>query len=188
MVVPEALDIIEGVLRGIDQAHGLDIVHRDLKPANVIIGRDGIPKVMDFGIAQLGSRARWRAQRVGTPRYMAPEVIRQARVGSQCDVFALGLMLWEMLAGRAAFQKDDALRALDEVLEAELAPPSTHNPDVDPRLDALVAKAVEKDPQARYVTASEMLEVVLNLRNTEAADSAGSGQGTVAFLLRRMEG
>jgi serine/threonine protein kinase len=97
-------------------------------------------------------------------------------------------MLWEMLAGRAAFQKDDALRALDEVLEAELAPPSTYNPDVDPRLDALVAKAVEKDPQARYVTASEMLEVVLNLRNPEAADSAGSGQGTVAFLLRRMEG
>ncbi len=186
LAVPEALDIIEGVLRGIDQAHGLDIVHCDLRPTNIIIGRDAVPKVMDFGIAQLGGCDHRCAQRPSDPHYMAPEAIRQGEMGPRSDVFALGVMLWEMLAGRSAFRAEEAGRALDEVLEAGLAAPSSHNPDVDPRLDALVAKAVEKEPQARYGEASEMLEALLALRRTDASDAPVSGQETVAFLLRRM--
>jgi serine/threonine protein kinase len=183
------LDIFEGMLAGVDQVHRQGIVHRDLKPANVILSKDGVPKIMDFGIASmLSSPGKKDAPLIGTPRYMAPEYIAHKNIGTQADVFALGAILFEMVTGKRAFEGTTQAELLVNVTQKPVPPPSTINPEVGERLDAVILKALEKDPQRRYSTAGEMLVALLEYR--EQADQKQelpeTSKGTVEFLLRRM--
>ena len=187
-----ALDIFEGILEGISQAHGLGIVHRDLKPSNIIISGGQVPKIMDFGISRvLSTRSTNDSQLIGTPRYLAPEYIQSGQVGTQADVFALGVILYEMLGGRAPFMGDSQQELLSNIVHGEVRPPSKLNTAVDNRLDVLVLKAIEKEPDARFESAGDMLDALKAYRQSHADERAevgegGEGKGTIEFLLRRM--
>jgi HD-like signal output (HDOD) protein len=183
------LDIFEGMLSGVDQVHRRGIVHRDLKPANVILSKDGVPKIMDFGIASVLSRpGKKDAPLIGTPRYMAPEYIADKNIGTQADVFALGAMLFEMVTGKRAFRGKTQGELLVNVTQKPVPAPSTINSEIGERLDAIILKALEKDPQRRFGTAGEMLVALLDYREhvDRKQELTETSQGTVDFLLRRI--
>ncbi|MBL3600115.1 MAG: HDOD domain-containing protein [gamma proteobacterium endosymbiont of Lamellibrachia anaximandri] len=182
-------NIFQGLLAGVSRAHQAGIVHRDLKPTNIIINGEQMPKIMDFGIARLLSGGKEQDEvLIGSPRYMAPEYISKGQVGPQADVFALGLILDEMLTGMPVFNGRNQQVVLDNILNMEVKPPSQFNQMVDERLDRFVLKALEKDPDARYADAEDMLNAFGALRKSPAESEAvgDAGHGTVDFLLRRM--
>lgn len=184
----EALEVITGILSGIDQVHRKGIVHRDLKPANIIINRDGTPKVMDFGIARLlGDAVSRDVELTGTPRYMAPEYIDRGQVSPQADVFALGAILFELLTGRVAFDAPDQQTLLQHIRIRSVECPSQYNTDVSEQLDAIVLKALEKEPGSRFKDAGEMLSAIVEYRKSRDEITGRASKGTVDFLLRRMQ-
>ncbi|MES9991235.1 MAG: HDOD domain-containing protein [Candidatus Thiodiazotropha sp.] len=189
-VLSDILQIFQGLLEGMSQAHKAGIVHRDLKPANIIINNDKVPKIMDFGIARLITEAKGPDRKlIGTPRYLAPEYIKKGEVGPQADVFALGLILDEMLTGMPVFSGNNQQIVIDAILKLEPRPPSQFNSAVDEKLDRFILKSLEKDPALRYQDATEMLQAFNEMRGVSdqklALDEDASG--TVEFLLRRMK-
>ncbi|MCB1759815.1 MAG: HDOD domain-containing protein [Gammaproteobacteria bacterium] len=188
--IQQKLDIFGAMLSGIDQVHRRGIVHRDLKPSNVIIGNDGLPKIMDFGISRTGSSEQEKSRvRTGTPRYMAPEYIASGEVNPSADVFALGAILFEMLTGKKAFDAPSRQVLLASIRSKHVPPPSELNSQISEGLDAIVLKALEKEPAARYRDAGEMLGALVKYRESgESPESTSSGsKGTIEFLLRRMQ-
>jgi serine/threonine protein kinase len=188
--LPRALQIFQGLLEGVAEAHKAGIVHRDLKPANIIINRNQVPKIMDFGIARLlAEQSGPDRQLIGTPRYLAPEYIQHGEVGPQADVFALGLILDEMLTGMPVFSGRQQQTVIDAILKLEPVAPSQFNPAVDEKLDRFVLKALAKDPTLRYSNAAEMLQAYNAMRNPggKALKLDEEAGGTVEFLLRRMK-
>jgi eukaryotic-like serine/threonine-protein kinase len=186
----KALQIFQGLLQGVAEAHKAGIVHRDLKPANIIINRDQVAKIMDFGIARLLEEGRGPdRQLIGTPRYLAPEYILHGEVGPQADVFALGLILDEMITGMPVFSGNQQQVVIDAILNLDPVVPSQFNKAVDEKLDRFILKALEKDPALRYSNAVEMLQAFKAMRNPGAANIKldDHASGTVKFLLRRMK-
>ncbi|PLY17224.1 MAG: hypothetical protein C0631_01485 [Sedimenticola sp.] len=188
--ITKTLDICAGILNGVAQVHREGIVHRDLKPSNIILNGNSMPKIMDFGLARvLTKNAQADTIRAGTPRYMAPEYIAEGVVSSQTDVFSLGAILFELLSGQYAFDAKNQQALLKSIQLDAVVPPSTHNVDVKPRLDAIVMKALEKDPASRYESADEMYQALLDYRLASDRQSGDPTvrKGTVEFLIRRMQ-
>jgi serine/threonine protein kinase len=185
------LKVFEGLLEGVAQAHQVGVVNRDLKPANIILNQAGVPKIMDFGIARILSGGREKDDElIGTPRYLAPEYISKGEVGPQNDVFALGLIMDEMLTGIPVFSGKSQKMVLESILKTTPRPPSEFNESVDQWLDQFLLKAMEKEPDIRYKDGGEMLQAFRELRKGSASDeviNAKAGHGTVEFLLRKMK-
>jgi tetratricopeptide (TPR) repeat protein/predicted Ser/Thr protein kinase len=168
-----AIAIVSGVLRALEEAHANGLVHRDIKPANVMIGPAGEVKVLDFGLAKeiLPAPLAADASQVetvtasdtapgmvaGTPGYMSPEQARGGLVDRRSDLFSTGLLLYYCLTGVAPFSGSDGRELLNQVLNVDPAPPSIRVPGLSKQWDALVAKALRKDPGSRYQSAAEML-------------------------------
>ncbi len=184
----DALRIMRAVLSGVAAAHERGIIHCDLKPANIMLSAEGSAKVADFGLATLAEHAEEDGQLAGTPQYMAPEYIETRQRQTVSDVFSLGLIFYQLLTGRLAVDGEDVYQLLYAIAHQPIDPPSRHNPKIDERLDALIMKALEKDPRARFQNAGEMLR---QLEQDQALDEAikqgGDGDATVQFLLRRMK-
>ncbi len=142
------------------QRHG--VVHRDVKPGNVRVLPDGRVKLLDFGIAlvETARRLTWAglSHAVGTPDYMAPEQIRGRRGDARTDVYALGTLLYELLTGHLPFEGLEVGALLELKRHGEPTPPSAHRPDLDPRLEAIVLRALATDPRDRYAGAAELLD------------------------------
>jgi serine/threonine protein kinase len=140
----------------------LRIVHRDVSPANVLLGFDGGVRVIDFGIAQAAFRAGpARAVLRGKFGYMSPEMVRGLPVDRRSDVFALGVVLHEMLTGERLFTGPSELAVMERVRAAEARPPSSRNPAVPRALDAVVLRALAREPEARFAWASELRDALL---------------------------
>jgi serine/threonine protein kinase/Tol biopolymer transport system component len=156
----EAADIARQIAQGLAKAHRQGIVHRDIKPANLMITTDGVVKILDFGIAKLaGSAAITRTGvAVGTPAYMAPEQIRGDEVDHRADLWSLGVVLYEMLAGRRPFPDENDVLAFQAILFQEPSPLRDHRPDVPPELESVVAGLLRKSPAERTLTAEALLD------------------------------
>lgn len=156
-----AAHVTTKILDGLDYAHrkGEGIIHRDLSGRNVMISRDGEVKLVDFGIAvTLGDPGDAAGDTpAGSFPYMSPEQVRREALTGQSDLFSAGILLWEMLSGERLFARPDAAATLRAVTDAEIVPPSVHNPAVPGRLDELVMKALQRDQAQRWQTAAEML-------------------------------
>ncbi len=184
----EAVALMLGVLDALEAAHEQGVVHRDLKPSNVLLGSDGRPRVMDFGIAarivpgQDGAVGRV----VGTPGYLSPEAARGAAPVPAMDVFSAGALLGEMLCGRPLLQEPDAARAVARVQVEDLLLPD--QPLVDSRLRGIVQRALARDPVQRYDSARAMRADLQAWLTPDAAPAAvaSTGHATLEFLLRRM--
>ena len=164
-VLPErALEITNGILAALDYSHRAGIIHRDIKPANVMLTPAGDVKVMDFGIARAisdGTSTVTQTQAVvGTAQYLSPEQARGETVDSRSDVYSTGCVLYELLAGRPPFVGDSPFSVAYQHVREQAQPPSTHNPDVPPELDAIVMKALAKRVENRYQSAAEMRQDV----------------------------
>ncbi|MGO8996607.1 MAG: serine/threonine-protein kinase [Polyangiaceae bacterium] len=165
MPPPVLASVIVGTLRGLDAAHEardergepLGIVHRDISPQNIMIGADGVARLLDFGVAK--ARARLTTTQDGHLKgkipYMAPEQLA-GDATRQSDIYAVGVVLWEMLAGRRLFSADTEIQAMSLVQRSEIAPPSRFAKGVPNELDRICGKALARSPQDRYASAYEM--------------------------------
>ena len=148
------------ICSALDFSHRLGIVHRDIKPANVMLDRSGAVKVMDFGIARANrDRATTMTSpsaRIGTAHYVSPEQVRGQQVDARTDVYSTGCVLYEMLTGVPPFAGGSAVRVADRHVREAPQAPSSRVPGVAPELDAIVLKALSKNPLNRYQTAADM--------------------------------
>jgi serine/threonine protein kinase len=186
--VAEAIRIALALLDGVGYAHSQQVVHRDLKPANIMLTPDGVPRLMDFGIAIHGSIDE-EAEFCGTPTYMAPEYISTHKYQASCDLFSLGVVLYEMLTGRPPVRSRDPYQTMHRIVYETYEPPSRANADIVPELDAIVMKALAKEPSERYESAAALSAALNGFLSPDpvAPDSAEpANQGTLEFLLRRM--
>jgi len=169
----EALRMVRDILRGMAVAHGAGIVHRDLKPANILVNEDGVLKIVDFGLAAAMSHTNSRVTKtghlVGTPTYMAPEQVRGMQIDQRTDLYALGVIMYEMFTGAPPYVSDNPMGVLYQHIEGKKVPPSEHNPDVSPALEAVILKAMAVNVEDRYQSAAEMLTDLESLMLREAA-------------------
>jgi tRNA A-37 threonylcarbamoyl transferase component Bud32 len=139
----------------LEHAHSMGIVHRDIKPENVMIRNDGCLKLMDFGIAQIldTQRLTTTGQLLGSPAYMAPELINGKPVDNRIDIFALGVLLFQLATGELPFAGRNPAQVLQRILEGDYKPPSSLNSKVDEDLEAIIGKALALKPDDRYQSA-----------------------------------
>jgi eukaryotic-like serine/threonine-protein kinase len=164
--IPLAAAILGDVLQGLHAAHEakdergqpLGIVHRDVSPQNVLVGADGVARVLDFGIAKATGRITTTrdGQVKGKFAYMAPEQLRGEPVDRRADVYSAAVVLWEALTGERLFRGENEGHTVERVLFGALAPPSGVRPDVPPALDAVVMRGLSRERTARFGTAKEM--------------------------------
>ncbi|MBA3548163.1 MAG: protein kinase, partial [Nannocystis sp.] len=177
----EALRIARDVAHALCHAHAAGVVHRDLKPENLMLDQRGQVKILDFGLAKHGGAAQdgdvERASTLsfatadgiilGTPSYMAPEQIHGKPTDARADIFSVGVVLYEMAAGARPFRGASTMEVLIATARDELDPASTHNPQVTPELDALLARCLAKSPDDRFASADELAAMLDELLLSE---------------------
>ncbi|MFI8188500.1 Stk1 family PASTA domain-containing Ser/Thr kinase [Streptomyces sp. NPDC085946] len=160
-LLPErSMEMTIGILQGLEYAHRNGIVHRDIKPANVMLTRGGQVKVMDFGIARAmgdaGMTMTQTAAVIGTAQYLSPEQAKGEQVDARSDLYSTGCLLYELLTVRPPFVGDSPVAVAYQHVREEPQPPSVFDPEITPEMDAIVMKALVKDPDYRYQSADEM--------------------------------
>ncbi len=159
LTTEQTLDIMEAVLAGLAAAHKAGIVHRDLKPENVLLADDGRIKIGDFGLARAASsQTATGAALLGTIAYLSPELVTRGIADTRSDIYAVGIMMYEMLVGEQPFKGDQPMQIAYQHANDAVPPPSRRNPKVPTELDDLVVWATERDPEDRPRDARAMLD------------------------------
>jgi serine/threonine-protein kinase len=170
----EALGIARQICSALVYMHSQGVVHRDLKPDNVLLGGDGRIKLLDFGIAmdEAARRLTWfgLSPPIGTPDYMAPEQVRGKRGDARTDIYALGTILYEMLTGEVPFVAGNAHAMMRAKLDADPRSPRELVPTLDPKIEEIVLRAIERSPRERYASAKEMLDDLEDPSRVELRD------------------
>jgi serine/threonine-protein kinase len=164
----QVIEVMADVCAALDFSHRHNIIHRDVKPANIMINRGGAVKVMDFGIARAlgeGQNVTQTAAVIGTAQYLSPEQARGEAVDARSDVYAAGCVLFELLTGEPPFTGDSPVAVAYQHVREDPRRPSELNPAVPAELDAVVLKALSKNPVNRYQSAAEMRSDLLRVRN-----------------------
>ncbi len=193
--IDEAIEIIAGVLTGLEYAHAAGLVHRDIKPANIMLTPTGAVKVMDFGIARVladvGQTMTQTQAVIGTAQYLSPEQARGENVDARSDLYSTGCVLFELLCGRPPFVGDSPVSVAYQHVREPAPTPSSFAPDVPPALDQIVMRALAKDRDARYSSAQEFLADLAAVTQGRPLDiatgqypvgSASHGSGATAVL------
>ena len=158
----KALDIACQICEALVYMHSQGVVHRDLKPENILITDEGRVKIMDFGIAldESARRLTWSglSSTIGTPDYMAPEQVSGRRGDARTDLYALGTILYEMLTANLPYSGENVYNVMRAKTAEDPQPPSAFRPDLDPHLEEIILRAIERQPRNRYASAAEMLE------------------------------
>jgi hypothetical protein len=179
--VDVAVGVMYGILQGLHAAHeaknergeSLHIVHRDMSPQNILVGADGVPRLIDFGVAKGVGRVQTtgEGQIKGKFGYMSPEQLVGDPLDRRSDIYSAGVVLWELLAGRRMIAGDNNLQVFREALEHEVVPPSKYAKNVSAALDLVVMKALAREPERRFSTARQMATAL-----EDSARVAGASQ------------
>ena len=175
LVLPQAIHIVLQMCDALEYAHALDVVHRDIKPGNILVSATRPAKLGDFSIApRTGQDGNETGAMVGTPGYMAPEQVMDGATDARSDIFSLGVVLYEAVAGVRAFPGSDLASVLYDIAHVE--PPSLreHNAAVTPALIAVIRQAMGKQPDARYASAHALAQALTRARDLNGA-AAGEG-------------
>jgi len=171
MAPEKAVELIIKIADGMAYCHDHDVVHRDLKPENILISDEGQPVIMDFGLALTKSAHRVTysnlSATMGTPDYMAPEQVEGQRGDARTDIYALGIILYEMLIGQPPFTGDNNMAVMAQRLTGDAPRLDKKRSEVDPHLAAVVARALQRDPKERY---ADMRAFIAALEHPETAD------------------
>ena len=184
-----ALALARQVSLGLAHAHGQGVIHRDIKPGNIWLTHDGTAKLGDFGLAVALDRSRLTiaGTMVGTAAYMPPEQALGGQADARSDLYSLGCVLYEMVAGRPPFLADDTLGIISQHVNAPPLVPSWHNPEVSPPLDALVLRLLAKSPDGRPASASEVSAALTSIASAPFEASvqapAATAQPTAGYVL-----
>jgi serine/threonine protein kinase len=186
--IPEAVRVARDIARGLAKAHEAGIIHRDLKPENVMLGGDGFIKILDFGLAKQSGApaggapdgfaptatdfATVEGRILGTPGYMSPEQSKGKPVDARTDLFALGVVFYELLTGERPFRGSTAVEVLISVDRDPHPPPSAKNPRVPPELDRIVARCLEKRPDDRFASCDDLIAALSSISLENAGDSS----------------
>ena len=179
--VERAISIAIAILDALGYMHGQGVVHRDLKPENIMLlspsaGEDRI-KIIDFGIACLAGARRLTfgklSQVMGSPDYISPEQVKNKRGDARSDVYAAGVIVYEMLTGETPFHGENPFAVMNARLRATPRAPSDINPGIPPQLDAIALRALERDPGRRYASAQEFAHHLIHWREAPAARHPG---------------
>ncbi|MBI1918655.1 MAG: protein kinase [Planctomycetes bacterium] len=172
-------DLVRKLALALEEAHRKGIIHRDLKPANIMVGERHEPVILDFGLARQTHKEDVRltapGMMLGTPAYMPPEQVRgdTAAMGPACDIYSLGVVLYELLTGRLPFQAPNLGALIAQVLTENPPPPSAHRPDLSRALESICLKAMAKDPAHRFETMAEFATALDGFLRNQAAPQAG---------------
>ncbi len=156
--IKEAVGIAIQIAQGMEAAHDNHIIHRDIKPQNIIISREGKVKVTDFGIAKAATSNTVTQNAIGSVHYLSPEQARGGYSDEKSDIYSLGVTLYEMLSGKVPFAGDNTVSVALLHIQGEAIPVRELNPTVPPSVDMIVQKCMQKKPERRYLTASELIQ------------------------------
>jgi serine/threonine protein kinase len=185
-----AVTILAGALAGLHAAHDatnergepLNLVHRDVSPQNIIVGLDGVPRVLDFGVAKAAGRLQvtQEGQLKGKPAYMAPEQLKGRGVDRRTDVYAAAVVLWETLTARRLFSGDSSAEVIQKVLNDGVSAPSRVDPSLPHELDEIVMRGLSRDPVFRFPTANDMAIALEHLGPLASPREIGSWVASIA--------
>ena len=181
----EVLKFMGPLAEALDYAHAAGIVHRDLKPANVLLDNDGRAILADFGLARMlesTTRFTQASQALGTPEYMAPEQAMGADADHRSDLYAFGVMIYQMLLGETPFRADTPAATLMAHVHQPLPLPTSLNPDIEPRMEAILLKALAKTPDDRFQSAREMIQALAQASDQVKEAAEGGDIGATAVL------
>lgn len=184
LVPARAIHIVLQMCDALDYAHALGVVHRDIKPGNILVSATGLAKLGDFSIAQLtGQDGKETGAIVGTPGYMAPEQVTDGATDARSDLFSLGVVLYEAVAGVQAFPGSDLASVLYDIAHVEPAPPRAYNAVVTRALTAVIGRAMSKQPDGRYASAQAFAQALIQARDLKGADTGAGALWTVRRAL-----
>ena len=174
--ITEVIDYTRQIGRALRYAHSCNIIHRDIKPGNVLIEKNGVVRLSDFGIAKIfaGTDITMTGSAVGTPEYMSPEQAQGKKLDAQTDIYSLGIVMYEMLTRKPPFSGANPMSIAYKQVHDLPDPPSLKRKDVPRRLEMIVLKALKKDKKERYASAEELLE---HLDKVDAGDVSGPMSG-----------
>ena len=165
------------VCQALSTAHGQDIIHRDIKPQNIMIQPDGNVKVMDFGISRAKNSTEQKTQMVlGTAQYVSPEQAQGLDLTAASDIYSLGIALYESVTGQLPFDGEDAVSVAIKQVEEDPIPPSHLNRNIDPAFEAIILKAMAKDPSERFLSVQEMFAALESYANGRTDQSSATTQ------------
>ncbi len=171
----EIYPIISGVAGGIDYAHAMGIVHRDIKPDNILITKDYVPKITDFGIARiLDTSSTQDSGIIGSPSYMSPEQILGGPIGASTDIFSFGVVIYYLIAGEKPFSANTPHAVTYKILNEDPKYPSFYNPALTLHVDGVLFKTLSKNPKERYKTASDVVESLVRASSIQKDKTAQS--------------
>ena len=173
------LELLEELAAGLEYAHNKGVVHRDVKPANVMVDREGVLRILDFGIARVTDSGLTQTGMImGTPNYMSPEQVEGKASDRRSDIFSAGLVMYELLSYHQAFPGDTMHQVMNAIVREAPTALRSLVPDLDPALETIVNRAIEKDPARRYQTMAAMRTHIARLRSKLAPETA-LDEGTV---------
>lgn len=180
----QVVEIAKQVIAGLDYAHSMNVVHRDVKPANIMITRQKVAKIMDFGISKsIGTLTR-TGQVLGTPYYMSPEQVMGHVVDGRSDLFSFGVVLYEMATGARPFGGDTVATVIYKIINDTPPPPCELQATIDPRLSAVITRCLEKRPEDRYQTGTELAADLENFPNLHLVERPTTLSHSITSLQR----